>query len=78
VNNWGYVTSPLLSDIASEDIQEFNADFIAAHDDDPGWPAVFSYDAAKVIVQAIAVSGLIFYPPPMGSTSSASVSITAT
>jgi len=48
-----YVASPLLFDVATRDIQQFTIEYADRYGEQPSWPAVFAYDAAKVIKNAI-------------------------
>ncbi len=48
-----YVASPLLFDVATRDIQQFTLEYADRYGEQPGWPAAFAYDAAKIITKAI-------------------------
>ena len=52
-SNGVYVSSPLLYDSADEATIHFKEKYVHTYDSEPDWRPAFSYDAAKVIIQAI-------------------------
>ena len=48
-----YVTTPWTSDITNEKGMQFQEDYEAKYDEEPGWHAAFAYDTAMVVVEAI-------------------------
>jgi len=52
-SNGVYVSSPLLYDSADEATIQFKEKYIQTYDTEPDWRPAFSYDAAKIIVDAI-------------------------
>jgi len=53
VTNGMFVTTPLLFDTATEIAQNFRTDYLNVHGTAPDWVAAFSYDAARLALDAV-------------------------
>lgn len=53
-----YVTTPLIFDTANEEAQLFRAKYQEKYGEAPDWRAAFTYDAFKVIVEAMRKTGV--------------------
>ncbi len=53
-----YVGTPFIIDTANEKAQHFREAYVAKYEENPGWHAAYSYDAAMVVLEAIARAGI--------------------
>jgi len=53
-----YACSPMIFDIADKTAQQFKEEYLQKYHQEPGWQTATSYDAALVLVEAIAKTGV--------------------
>ncbi len=53
ITNGMFVTTPLLFDTATEIAQNFRTDYLNVHRSAPDWVAAFSFDAARIALDAV-------------------------